>query len=122
MNSAALAADSLDFDQRALHPARRKVVLDQATGIVGKTVIHPSHIRPVHALYAVNAEEFADAETVLHTAGQGGARASTYANKMIEARPHARWAELTLCRAEVYGVLRAGRTFVDLLALEDVTE
>ena len=111
-----------DLIRRNLDGLMREVVLDQATGIVGKTVIHPSHIRPVHALYAVNAEEFADAETVLHTAGQGGARASTYANKMIEARPHARWAELTLCRAEVYGVLRADRTFVDLLAMEDVTE
>ncbi|MDQ1496636.1 MAG: hypothetical protein QOG69_3119, partial [Actinomycetota bacterium] len=64
----------------------------------------------------------ADAETVLDTAGQGGVRVSTYANKMIEARPHARWAKITLSRAEVYGVLRPDRTFVDLLAMEDVTE
>jgi len=100
----------------ALADLTREVVLDKATGIVGKTVIHPSHVRPVHALYAVEAEEFADAHTVLAALPGGGVRRSAYANKMIESRPHARWAELIVRRAAAYGVLRPGRTWADLLA------
>ena len=98
----------------------REVVLDKATGICGKTVIHPSHVRPVHAMLVVTAEEYADA---LATVGQegGGVRSSPYANKMIESKPHARWAAGILRRAEVFGVLRQDRTFVDLLDLEDLT-
>lgn len=94
----------------------REVVLDKATGLVGKTVIHPTHVRPVQALYAVEAEEFADAQTVLMALPSGGVRSSPYANKMIESRPHARWAHLTMRRAAAYGVLRQGRTIEDLLA------
>lgn len=97
----------------------REVVLDKATGLVGKTVIHPTHVRPVQALYAVEAEEFADAETVLKALPSGGVRSSPYANKMIESRPHARWARLTMRRAAAYGVLRPGRTAADLVADDD---
>lgn len=96
-----------------------EVVLDKATGIVGKTVIHPSHVRAVHALYAVTAEEHADARTTL-ALPDGGVAASEFANKMVEAKPHARWAARILRRAAVFGVLREERTFVDLLDVEDV--
>jgi citrate lyase beta subunit len=97
----------------------REVVLDKATGIVGKTVIHPTHVRPVHAMLVVTAEEYSDA---LATAclTDGGVRSSEYANKMLESRPHARWAAGILRRAAVFGVLRPERTFVDLLDIEDV--
>lgn len=97
----------------------REVVLDKATGIVGKTVIHPSHVRPVHAMLVVTAEEHADAMATLAGA-DGGVRSSEYANKMIEPRPHARWAAGILRRACAFGVLRPDRTFVDLLDIEDV--
>ena len=97
----------------------REVVLDKATGIIGKTVIHPSHVRPVHAMLVVTAEEYCDAlETLCLT--DGGVRSSQYANKMIESRPHARWAAGILRRAAVFGVLRPDRTFVDLLDIEDI--
>ena len=96
------------------------MVLDKATGILGKTVIHPSHVRPVHALYVVTHEEFTDAQTTLGMTG-GGVSGSAYANKMIESRPHARWAALTLRRAEVFGVLREDRTFVDLLHVDEAS-
>jgi citrate lyase beta subunit len=97
----------------------REVVLDKATGIVGKTVIHPTHVRPVHAMLVVTAEEYADAIATLGQAG-GGVRPSPYANKMIECKPHARWAAGILGRARVFGVLRPDRTFVDLLDSEDL--
>jgi citrate lyase beta subunit len=107
-----------DLIQHDLDGLMREVVLDKATGIVGKTVIHPSHVRPVHALYVVTHEEFTDAQATLGMTG-GGVTGSAYSNKMIESRPHARWAAHTLRRAEVFGVLRDDRTFVDLLHLDE---
>lgn len=99
----------------------REVLLDRATGITGKTVIHPAHVRLVHAMYVVTAEEWADACTTLELPA-GGVSPSAYANKMIESKPHARWAAATLHRAAVFGVLAESRTFVDLLDLEDVPQ
>jgi citrate lyase beta subunit len=96
-----------------------EVVLDKATGIIGKTVIHPSHVRPVHAMLVVTAEEHSDALATLCLT-DGGVCSSAYANKMIESKPHARWAAGILRRAAVFGVLRPDRTFVDLLDIEDV--
>lgn len=107
-----------DLIRHDLDGLMREVVLDKATGIVGKTVIHPSHVRPVHALYVVTHEEFADAQTTLGMTG-GGVTGSTYSNKMIESRPHARWAAHTMRRAAVFGVLHRDRTFVDLLHISD---
>jgi citrate lyase beta subunit len=98
----------------------REVVLDKATGICGKTVIHPTHVRPVHAMLVVTAEEYCDALSTLCLT-DGGVCSSEYANKMIESKPHARWAAGILRRAAVFGVLRADRTFVDLLDIEDVS-
>ncbi|THJ75402.1 HpcH/HpaI aldolase/citrate lyase family protein [Candidatus Frankia alpina] len=93
----------------------REVVLDRANGLIGKTVIHPSHIPAVHALHVVSQEEFTDAEAIL-AGDAGGVRASSYANKMNELRPHRAWAEAVLRRARAFGVLREGDTFVEVLA------
>jgi citrate lyase beta subunit len=104
---------------RDLDGLLREVVLDKATGLMGKSVIHPTHVRPVHAMLVVTAEEFSDAQATLGSP-DGGVRASAYANKMLESRPHARWAAGILRRADVFGVLRSDRTFVDLLEIADV--
>ena len=95
----------------------REVVLDKANGLIGKTVIHPSHVAAVHALSVVTHEEHADACDILAAdmAG-GGVRASSYRNKMNESKPHRAWAERTLRRSAVFGVAREDVTFVDLLA------
>lgn len=94
----------------------REVVLDKANGLIGKTVIHPTHVRPVHSLLVVTAEEYDDA-TSIHAAGvAGGVQRSGYANKMNELKPHRAWAEATLARAAIYGVAAEGVTFVELLA------
>lgn len=93
----------------------REVVLDKANGLVGKTVIHPSHVPAVHALLVVNQEEYDDAMTVLD-GEEGGVRRSRYANKMNELRPHRTWAQGVLRRARAFGVLREGHTYVDVLA------
>ena len=93
----------------------REVELDRANGLTGKTVIHPSHVAAVHALSVVSHEEYTDACDVLAEGGRGGASASTFGNKMNESKPHAAWAHRTLLRAGVFGVVREGVSFVDLL-------
>jgi citrate lyase beta subunit len=93
----------------------REVALDRANGLTGKTVIHPSHVAAVHALYVVANEEYADACDILATNAAGGASASSFGNKMNESKPHTAWARRTLLRAETFGVAREGISFVDLL-------
>ncbi|WP_395110716.1 HpcH/HpaI aldolase/citrate lyase family protein [Actinomadura sp. SCN-SB] len=92
----------------------REVHLDKANGLIGKTVIHPSHVAAVHALSVVTHEEYCDASDILEETG-GGAMASVYANKMNEAKPHRAWAERLMLRAQVFGVAAEGVTFVELL-------
>ncbi|WP_018654981.1 HpcH/HpaI aldolase/citrate lyase family protein [Actinomadura flavalba] len=92
----------------------REVHLDKANGLTGKTVIHPTHVAAVHALSVVTHEEYCDAADILGVAG-GGAMASSYANKMNEAKPHRAWAERLMLRARVFGVAAEGVTFVELL-------
>ncbi|WP_370250147.1 HpcH/HpaI aldolase/citrate lyase family protein [Nocardioides sp.] len=95
----------------------REVLLDRANGLVGKTVIHPSHVPVVHALSVVSHEEYDDALGVLAThEGGGGVSRSAYRNKMNEANPHRAWAERLLIRADAFGVAAPEIGFVDLLA------
>jgi len=95
----------------------REVLLDRANGLLGKTVIHPSHVPVVHAMSVVSHEEWADATEVLAAAGSGGGVVrSAYGNKMNEGTPHAAWARRLLLRASVFGVARPDVTFVDLLS------
>ncbi len=91
-----------------------EVLLDRAHGLVGKTVIHPTHVRAVNALSVVDYEELVDARQVLD--GQdGGVSASDYGNKMNERKPHRLWAERVLRRATAFGVYREDMSFVEIL-------
>jgi citrate lyase beta subunit len=95
----------------------RELVLDKANGLLGKTVIHPSHVSVVHALSVVTHEEFVDAHDILGPDRVGGGvAASSYRNKMNEAKPHRAWAERTVRRARAFGVAAEGIRLVDLLA------
>ena len=95
----------------------KEVSLDHANGLMGKTVIHPSHVTPVHALSVVTLEEWTDASSTQQKAGEGGGvLGSQYKDKMNEAKPHQGWAERVHARAAVFGVAREETTFVDLLA------
>jgi citrate lyase beta subunit len=96
----------------------REIVLDKANGMVGKTVIHPSHAAAVHALSVVSHEEYCDAEAICEDYagdGGGGVLRSVYMNKMNEVKPHLSWAERTLVRAKIFGVAAEGLDFVDFL-------
>ncbi len=93
----------------------REVALDQANGLLGKTVIHPSHVPAVHSLSVVSHEDHTDALDVLAASSGGGVAASRYRNKMNEASPHLAWAQATLLRGRAFGVAREDVSFVDLL-------
>ena len=90
----------------------REVIIDKANGFVGRTVIHPTHVRYVNALQAVTREEYDDAMQVLRT--NGGVVKSSRANKMNEIAPHANWAKKIAMRAKVYGVVESERSYIDL--------
>ena len=92
----------------------REIELDQANGLIGKTVIHPTHVPVVHALHVVSHEEYVDALDIVGSEG-GGATASRSGTRMNESKPHRAWALRTLRRAEAYGVARPKVTFVDFL-------
>lgn len=99
----------------------REVFLDQINGLVGKTIIHPTHILPVNALYVVTHEEYMDAENILHNSeGQVGVQKSVYNNKMNEMKPHLHWAERVMHRARAYGVYNPNEDFRSLLLEEAI--
>lgn len=94
----------------------REVLLDKANGLIGKSVIHPSHIVPVQSLYVVTHEEYSDAMNILSTCGsKNGALKSSYSNKMNEIKPHTLWAEKIKKRADIFGVFHEHQTFTCLL-------
>ena len=93
-----------------------EVLLDQANGLIGKTVIHPSHIKLVQALHVVTLEDYLDAKAIFEAARTyNGVMKSNYSNKMNEVKPHYNWAHKTLLKSNIYGVLHEQQTFIDLL-------
>lgn len=98
----------------------REVIVDRENGIVGKTIIHPSHIIPVQSLYIVGHEEYLDALSILENSnGQKGVLKSHYTNKMNEIKPHHNWAHKIILRAKNYGVFHEQHNFISLFT-EDV--
>ena len=94
----------------------REITLDQLNGLIGKTVIHPSHIEIVQAQYVVSHEEYSDATRILEQSnGEIGVEKSSYGNKMNEMKPHFVWAKRMLLRAQAYGVLKPGVSSEHLL-------
>lgn len=93
----------------------REVELDKANGLFGKTIIHPSHILPVQAMYIVTHEEYVDALDIMKNRhGDIGVFKSEYDNKMNEIKPHTNWAKKIIKRAEIYGVFNEDMKFIDI--------
>lgn len=100
----------------------REVILDKENGILGKTIIHPSHLRPVQAMYTVMHEEYVDACSIVESNdGSLGVFKSQYSNKMNEIKPHLNWAKRILLRSQIYGVLHEQQHFVGLLPENEYT-
>lgn len=90
-----------------------EVVLDKANGFIGKTIIHPSHVRFVNAMFTVVEEEYNDALQILETSG--GVIKSLTGNKMNEINPHRNWAKRIFNRAQAYGVVKSEDAIIDLV-------
>ncbi|AKG33356.1 HpcH/HpaI aldolase/citrate lyase family protein [Paenibacillus durus] len=94
----------------------RETAMDKENGIIGKTIIHPSHILPVQSMYIVSHEEYMDATSILeNNTGLHGVLKSNYSNKMNEIKPHLSWAKRIIMRAEIYGVLQENTNFTTLM-------
>ncbi len=93
----------------------RELLLDQANGFIGKTIIHPTHIPYVNGMLAVTREVYEDALQVLGTSG--GVVKSASGNKMNEIGPHHCWAEKIVMRAKAYGVIEDESRYIDLFTV-----
>ena len=96
----------------------REVILDKANGFVGRTVIHPTHVKFVNALMAVTKEEYDDACMILGNA-DGGVVKGVGANKMNEIKPHTNWAKKVYSRARAFGVIENEGAYVKLFAVNE---
>lgn len=96
----------------------REVILDKANGFVGRTVIHPTHIKFVNALQAVTLEEYEDACQILESSS-GGVIKGNGANKMNEIKPHTNWAQKTYMRARAFGVIENAGSYIKLFSVND---
>ena len=94
----------------------REVILDKANGFIGKTAIHPTHIKFINAMLTVTEEEYLDAVQILETSG--GVIKSEHGNKMNEINPHRTWARKMYNRARAYGVIKDETEFLKLVAGE----
>ena len=95
----------------------REVLLDKANGFIGRTVIHPTHVKFVNALMAVTKEEYDDACQILGTSG--GVVKGSGGNKMNEIRPHTNWAKKIYFRARAFGVIKNESGYVKLFAVNE---
>lgn len=104
------------FDKQNEPTFIQEILLDRVNGIVGKTIIHPSHLVIVQALQSVSYEEYKDAKAILQqTAQENGVFKSIFSNKMNETKPHSKWAQKIMIRSEIYGVLAYGKTYQDII-------
>lgn len=93
----------------------REVILDKANGFVGRTVIHPTHIKFVNGLQAVTCEEYEDARQILSGSGRGVVKGQN-SNKMNEIKPHTNWATKVMMRAHAFGVIENENSYLKLLS------
>ena len=97
----------------------REVMLDKANGFVGRTIIHPTHLKFVNGLQAVIREEYEDALQILGSdVNEGGVIKSKGSGKMNEIKPHTNWAKKIFWRAKVYGVIENQAEYLKLINVD----
>ncbi|MFC4598477.1 HpcH/HpaI aldolase/citrate lyase family protein [Cohnella hongkongensis] len=107
----------MSYLDRSVDGLIREVAYDKENGIIGKTIIHPTHLQPVQALYVVTHEEYCDAASIIaNSQGEYGVMKSQYANKMNEIKPHMNWSNRIMNRSKIFGVLHEKHNFTSLLA------
>lgn len=98
---------------QAIDGLLKETALDKLNGLVGKTTIHPTHIKYINALQVVSKEEYEDACAIINSNGSGVMKGCG-GNKMNEVKPHTNWAKTIMDRAEIYGVLNEGVYYANL--------
>ena len=93
----------------------REVIIDKANGFVGRTVIHPTHIKYVNAMQAVTKEEYQDAVNILQSGGSGVFKGES-GNKMNEVKPHTNWATKIYMKSRAYGVIENENSYIKLFS------
>ena len=93
----------------------REVILDKANGFIGRTVIHPTHVKYVNALMAVTKEQYDDAVMILQNKCGGVVKGSGN-NKMNEIAPHYNWARKVYMRSRAFGVIPGEQSYIELFA------
>lgn len=85
---------------------REEVERDLEHGLLTKTAIHPCQIGVIHAAYAVDDADQAEAREILSDDGR-----AVFASRqaMCEPATHHVWAQSTLRRAEAFGIRRTSR-------------
>nr|WP_255648229.1 HpcH/HpaI aldolase/citrate lyase family protein [Pseudalkalibacillus hwajinpoensis] len=93
-----------------------ETLLDLTNGLIGKTVIHPSHLNVVQSVNVVSKEEYLDAISILENAnGDIGVLKSNSQNKMNEIKPHYKWAVKVMTKSLIYGVYHDKYNFFKML-------
>jgi citrate lyase beta subunit len=93
-----------------------EALLDLTNGLIGKTVIHPSHLTVVQSVNVVSKEDYLDALSILENAnGEIGVLKSNSQNKMNEIKPHHKWAVKVIMKSTIYGVYHDKYNFFKML-------
>jgi citrate lyase beta subunit len=80
---------------------KKEIAKELENGLISKTIIHPSQIKPMNALYKVSGQELHEAKTLL-SQKEGVINLN---GKMGEAKTQSPWAESILKRAALFDVL-----------------
>ena len=84
---------------------RAEMRQDGLNGFIGKTAIHPSQIPVIRDCLKVSRADFEDAKSIANwDSFESAVAGSSMSGRMNELKCHSKWAEKTLCLAEVYGV------------------
>lgn len=92
-------------DDRWRTGLRRELAMDRLNGLIGKTAIHPSQVEEINRSLQVSAEDFQDAQHILHwEQTKFGVEKSADGSRMNEFKTHRVWAKKIMLLAELYGL------------------
>jgi citrate lyase subunit beta / citryl-CoA lyase len=104
------AIDTTDVEFRDVAAVERRARASRRDGFVGKLVIHPAQVGPVHAAFTPSAEEVTWARRVVEALAQPSSAGAVAIDGRMVDRPHLRQAERILQAARMDDVSYADST------------
>ena len=95
------AIDTTDVEFRDVAAVERRARASRRDGFVGKLVIHPAQVGPVHAAFRPSAEEVTWARRVVEALAQPSSAGAVAIDGRMVDRPHLRQAERILRRLPI---------------------